>query len=206
MTSTLNSDGFIPTSQPYNVPPWNYSGIEEVDVNFFTSNPAIVDWVLVELRDKNTPATIISTRAGFLKSDGKIVGIDGISNLGFNITADEYYIVVRHRNHLSMMNSGPALTFSNSPSVTAFDFTSGNVYGGANAVVDLGLGKFGMIAGDANANGQIQNNDSEDFWSIQNGQSGYKSGDFNLNGQVQNNDKESYWKPNNGRGSQVPDI
>jgi len=206
MTSTLNADGLIPTSQPYNVPPWNYSGIEEVDVNFFTSNPAIVDWVLVELRDKNTPATIISTRAGFLKSDGKIVGIDGISNLDFNITADEYYIVVRHRNHLSMMNSGPALTFSNSPSVTAFDFTSGNVYGGANAVVDLGLGKFGMIAGDANANGQIQNNDSEDFWSIQNGQSGYKSGDFNLNGQVQNNDKESYWKPNNGRGSQVPDI
>ena len=206
MTSALNSSGFIPTSQPYNILPWNYTGIEEVSPVFFTNNPSIVDWILVELRDKNSPATTVSTRAGLLKNDGKIVDIDGVSNLSFNATPDEYYIVVKHRNHLGIMNSGSALAFSSSPSITAFDFTGGNVYGGSNAVADLGVGKFGMIAGDANVNGEVQNNDSEEFGSIQNGQSGYKSGDFNLNGQVQNNDNENYWKPNNGRGSQVPNI
>jgi hypothetical protein len=74
---------------------------------------------------------------------------------------------------------------------------------GSNAMKDLGS-VFGLVSGDANGNGQIQNNDSETFWAVQNGQSGYKEGDFNLNGQVQNNDRETYWSSNNGRGTQVP--
>jgi hypothetical protein len=69
---------------------------------------------------------------------------------------------------------------------------------------ELGGGYYGMYAGDANGNGQVQNNDNLDYWRMQNGQSGYKSGDFNLNGQVQNNDYQDYFEPNNGTGSQVP--
>jgi len=71
-------------------------------------------------------------------------------------------------------------------------------------MIDLGGGVFGMIAADANGNGQVQNNDSEEYWKLQNGLSGYKEADFNLNGQVQNNDNESFWVPNNGKGTQVP--
>ena len=70
---------------------------------------------------------------------------------------------------------------------------------------DLGGGYYGLYAGDANGNGQIQNNDSETYWAVQNGQSGYKEGDYNLNAQVQNNDRETYWAPNNGIGTQVPE-
>jgi len=50
----------------------------------------------------------------------------------------------------------------------------------------------------------VQNNDSEEYWKLQNGLSGYKEADFNLNGQVQNNDNETFWVPNNGKGTQVP--
>jgi len=47
MNSTLNANGHIPLSQPYNVAPWNYSGTESL-----ASIPAdIVDWVLLEFRE-----------------------------------------------------------------------------------------------------------------------------------------------------------
>jgi hypothetical protein len=61
-----------------------------------------------------------------------------------------------------------------------------------------------MYAGDASANGQIQNDDKNNYWKTQAGQAGYKSADFNLNGQVQNDDKNNYWKSNVGKGTQVP--
>ena len=94
------------------------------------------------------------------------------------------------------------------PNVSAYNFTtgSGQYYGGSTGAKDLGSGVWGMIAGDGNGNGQVQNNDSEDIWKPDNGLSGYRNSDFNMNGQVQNNDNEDYWKPNNGRGSQVPTV
>jgi hypothetical protein len=95
----------------------------------------------------------------------------------------------------------------NTTAVTSYDFTTGDgsqFYGGASAAKQMSDGKWAMIAGDADGNGQIQNSDSEDIWKPANGTSGYSNADFNLNGQVQNNDREDYWKVNNGRGSQVP--
>ena len=204
MTTTLNTGAYLPLLQPYSSSPWNYTGAEEVSTDFYINNPGVVDWILVELRDKNDPSILVRSRAGLLTSNGKIVDIDGLSNLGFTTGANDYFLVIKHRNHLAVMNGGSALAFSGSPSITTFDFTGGNVFGEASAMFNLGGGKFGMFAGDANANGQVQNNDSEIYWKVQNGQSGYKSCDFNLNGQVQNNDNESFWKLNNGKGTQVP--
>jgi hypothetical protein len=71
-------------------------------------------------------------------------------------------------------------------------------------MANLGGGKYGMWAGDADGNGQIQNSDKNSYWQVQVGLSGYQSADFNLNGQVQNNDKNSYWSVNVGLGTQVP--
>ncbi len=89
---------------------------------------------------------------------------------------------------------------------TTYDFTTGSsqYYGGTAGAKELQSGVWGMIAGDGNGNGQVQNNDAEDVWAPANGTAGYLDADFNMNGQVQNNDKEDYWKPNNGKGTQVP--
>ena len=36
-------------------------------------------------------------------------------------------------------------------------------------MIDLGDGSFGMIAGDGNGNGQVQNDDNENYWKLNNG-------------------------------------
>ena len=61
-----------------------------------------------------------------------------------------------------------------------------------------------MIAGDVNANGQVQNTDFVLIWKPEVGTAGYRTADFNLNGQVQNSDLIDCWKVNVGKGAQVP--
>ena len=204
MNTYLNSAGYLPTLQPFNSSPLTYSGVEKVRSSFFSTHTNIVDWVFVELRTGTSASTIVAQRAGLLKSNGTIVGLDGVSPLRFGLPAGDYYIVIRHRNHIAIMSS-TAVTMSSNPTINSYDFTTAQTFAyGTNAMADLGDGNFGMIAGDGNGNGQIQNNDSEDFWKPKNGILGYENADYNMNGQVQNNDNEDFWKPNNGRGSQVP--
>ncbi|OQY75378.1 MAG: hypothetical protein B6D44_01705 [Ignavibacteriales bacterium UTCHB2] len=202
MTTSLNSSGTLPFHHPYNdtLGIWNYTGSERI----YNLPADIVDWVLVELRTDTASTTTVGRRAALLKSNGSIVDLDGVSQVKFKgVVPGNYYIVVRHRNHLPIMSSTPvSLGFTNS---ALYDFSTAQTKAfGTEPLVDLGGGFFGMIAGDANVNGQIQNNDIQDYWILQNGQSGYKESDFNLNGQVQNNDQENYWVPNNGKGTQVP--
>ena len=87
MTTFLNTTGNIPTSQPYNIAPWNYNGSEAANP---IPNVNVVDWVLIELRETTgdaataTPDKMIEQQAAFLLNDGSIVGMDGSSILSFN--------------------------------------------------------------------------------------------------------------------------
>jgi len=104
MSSAIYS--YIPLAQPFSTSPWNYSGSEEVSE--IPEN--VVDWVLVELRnDMNVQSETI--RAVFLLSSGKIVDTDGYSSLSFTASPNDYYIVVKHRNHLPIM-SNSAITIN----------------------------------------------------------------------------------------------
>ena len=198
MATTLNDSGFIPLSQPYSGSPWNYSGTESV-----SSIPAgVVDWVLVQLRTGTDSSTTVSSRAGFILSNGTIVDTDGSSQVEFSgIAPGDYYLVVDHRNHLSVMSANPVTL---STSSTRYDFTTGTSQFYGSQAKEVATGVYGMYAGDANANGQVQNSDKNDYWKTQVGTAGYKSADFNMNGQVQNSDKNDLWKNNVGLGSQVP--
>jgi hypothetical protein len=151
MSTALRTAGYIPTSQPYNTAPWNYTGSENV-----TSIPAdVVDWVLVELRTGTAASTKVATRAAFVKNDGSVVDLNGTSTLGFSgRAAGHYYIVIRQRNHLAVMSAG-AVALSASSSLYDFTTGSGQYYGGVNAAKDLGSGVWGMIAGDVDGNGGI---------------------------------------------------
>ncbi|MFZ1289877.1 MAG: hypothetical protein WAR79_07295, partial [Melioribacteraceae bacterium] len=84
------------------------NGIESVDQSFFTTNPTIVDWVLIELRDGATAsvATTVDRKAAFVKSDGTIIDINGSEELEFqNTLPGNYFVVIYHRNHLPVMSS-----------------------------------------------------------------------------------------------------
>ena len=199
MITVLDTTGLIPLTSPYSQDPRTVDSIPS----------DIVDWVLVELRSSLIGGDTIGYKSAFLKNDGTIVCDDGISNnLIVDVPPGSYYIVIRHRNHLAVMSSDTLLLNDNSSVAVLYDFTTGSnqFYGDSSGSKRLETGVWGMMAGDANGNGQVQNNDSENYWKPNNGTAGYKNSDFNLNGQVQNNDNENYWKPNNGRGSQVPNL
>ncbi len=199
MNTDLNSAGYLPLSQPYNTDPWYYPGTETV-----TSMPVdIVDWVLVELRTGTDSSSKVATRAALLRNDGQILDLDGYYLRFDNLLPGDYYVVIRHRNHLDVMSANPVTIWSN-PTLYDFSTSSSQYYGGSNGAKELETGVWGMVAGDADANGQVQTADKNDYWWIQTGTAGYKSGDFNMNGQVQTSDKNDYWWPNSGIGSQVP--
>ena len=208
MVPILNANGFLPLSQPYNQPPWNYFGAESVAA---IPNANIVDWILVELRDTTdaslaTSQTVIAQQAGFLLNDGSVVATDGSSILQFsNVTIQHsLFAVVWHRNHPGIMSAVPLVE---NGGIYSYDFTTGagQVHGSNLAHKEIAPGIWGMAAGDGNADGQINNGDKNDVWVVQAGASGYMAGDFNMDSQVNNGDKNDRWVPNTGMGGQVPD-
>ncbi len=67
----------------------------------------IVDWVLVELKVTENSNPIIS-RSVLLHKDGRIVNDDGTSDeIEFEVDVGNYYIIIKHRNHLSVMSTAP---------------------------------------------------------------------------------------------------
>ncbi|MCF8368010.1 MAG: lamin tail domain-containing protein [Bacteroidales bacterium] len=208
LTGQLEPVEGFPLSQPYNVEPWNYPGLENVTQ---IPNQDIVDWVLIELRDASnssiaTQSTTIAQQAGFILNDGRVKGLDGVSNLRFFVNySDSLYAVVRHRNHLGIMSAyGLKQIFGG---IYSYDFTNDNnqAYGGSLAVKEIATDIWGMISGDANANGIIDNLDKNINWVDEAGVSGYFQSDLNLDSQVDNTDKNDYWRPNEGQAVQVPD-
>jgi hypothetical protein len=205
MTNTLQTSSLIPLSKPYNQAPWNYSGTESVAGLPSAGN---TDWVLVELRDAATASgatasTVIARQAAFQMSNGNIRSLDGTSNQQFdNLTIQHsLFAVIYHRNHLAIMS---ALPLSESGGIYSWDFRTGAGQAYNNGQKNIASGVWGMFAGDANADGLIEEADKIK-WEGQAGTSGYLSGDIDMNGQVDNKDKNDFWLPNFGEGTQVPD-
>jgi len=199
MKTVLLKENYIPLEQPFDQAPWNYAGKESVNM----VPDSVVDWLLIELRAEVDSSSIVSRRAVFLKNNGQIIDTSGVDQVRFvGVDPGDYYIVIYHRNHLAIMsNEKVDLDTDN---VKSYDFSTGQdkAYG-IDALVELNDGIFGMYGGDANANGQIQNDDKNDYWKSNVGTAGYKTSDFNLNGEVQNDDKNDIWKNNVGLGSHV---
>jgi hypothetical protein len=192
MNTNLGDNGDIPFTSPYSEDPHTVSSL-----------PAdVTDWVLVELRQTYDGAAVQS-KSVFLKNNGHLLSDDGTTEqISMDVSTGDYYIVIRHRNHLAVMTANPVSL--NSSSSTLYDFSTGNgQYYGSNAK-QLESGVFGMYTGDANGNEQVQNDDKNVEWAAQVGAAGYRSADFNLNGQVQNDDKNVFWSANVGAGTQVP--
>ena len=204
MDTLLNSQELLPLTQPYNVEPWNYTGAE-----YATAIPSeVVGWILLDLRSGVDATSIVGKRAAFLKSDGSIVDLDGSNAVSFTGVQDgNYYLGIHQRNHLSILSSS-LLSVSNGNITTDYNFTSGqNKAYGTNPMKDLGGGKYGMIAGDANGDGTINATDLNNYWIEQNGTTfNYETStaDFNLDGTVNATDLNDFWIPNNGISTQVP--
>jgi len=72
--------------------------------------------------------------------------------------------------------------------------------GGQDALNELEPNVWGMISGDADANGEVDNPDKDNFWLIDNGSGGYLNSDFNMDSIVDDSDIQFHWGPNAGKG------
>ncbi|GAB3742617.1 beta strand repeat-containing protein [Spirosoma lituiforme] len=130
MRDNLRSGGYLPLNDPYRTTPYtsvftqvNNAELQTIPASMTTTtgDKAIVDWVFVELRNKTNPALVSYSRSALVLRDGSVLDSDGQSGLKLTgISADDYYVSVRHRNHLGVMTA-QAITV---PSSTTVDFNT----------------------------------------------------------------------------------
>ncbi|WP_422105424.1 BspA family leucine-rich repeat surface protein [Winogradskyella sp.] len=199
MRDDLRVNGLFPLNTPYS------DGLTiDASVLTATGSDAIVDWVWVRLIPSGSavlPGLIVgSTRSALLQRDGDVVDIDGISPLAFSISEGNYFVVVEHRNHLDIRSANAVSLTS---TVTEVDLSSepSMVEGGANSVLLLSNGNYGMYTGDFDGNAQIQNTDANAVIQLIGG-AGYEDADMDINTQIQNTDVNVLISPNIGRGEQ----
>lgn len=172
-----------PLTSPY--------GSDPRTISIIPSN--IVDWVLVELR--NTNGSVVEAKSAFLNTQGQLVGLDGSAGMTAEVSSGYYSVVLKQRNHVAIMAAQP-VAFTNY--AVSYDFTTevSQYAGGSNGAVQLEPGVWGMIAGDADADGLIQMVDGT-ICTNQLGQTGYNRADFNLDGVVDAADL-ALWQSNMG--------
>ncbi len=200
MTTTLS--GLVQLSQPYNVSPWSYAGTESVTA----IPPDVVDWVLVDLRDATDPAAAVPStskaiRAYFLKKDGSIVDMDGVSVPGINFSPESnLFAVIRHRNHIAIMNSG-GIPLTGSDYSYNFSTALTQAYNGGAGYKEITAGVFGMVAGDADADGSIYPSDYNQ-WAAKYNSTGYLNSDFDMDSNVYPSDYNK-WASNYNKGNPI---
>ncbi|MBL0044734.1 MAG: PKD domain-containing protein [Flavobacteriales bacterium] len=126
MRDNLRTAGILPAGEPYSAAGFTQASdgggeIMQAGVTSITGDNAIVDWVQVELRNSATPATIVATRPALVQSDGDVVAVDGISPISLLASTGNYYVAVKHRNHLGCMT---ASAVSLNTTTTVIDFTN----------------------------------------------------------------------------------
>ncbi|MEM7366968.1 MAG: dockerin type I domain-containing protein [Bacteroidota bacterium] len=126
MNDALRSGNVIPTSEPYTALGFTHvgGGGETIssDVLNVTGNDAIMDWLFLELRSKTDSSIVQQTKSVLLQRDGDVVDLDGRSPVSFaGLDQDEYYLMLKHRNHLGVRSSG---TMTIARIETSHDFSS----------------------------------------------------------------------------------
>lgn len=210
MNDMLRSTGLIPLIEPYtgmtNFTHTGGGGGETVPSSAFelTGTPGndLVDWVFVQLHD-GTTGGVIATKSAIVQRDGDIVTIDPTGEVhnyvGFGgYSNGNYYISVRHRNHLGARTAN-TVALSNS-TVISFNLTNSlsqvyNVGITNDPMATLSVGVFGLWGGNGNNDLKTSrtgatslSNDYLALLSYLNGNTSvlniYRKEDFNMDGKV----------------------
>ncbi len=157
MSDALRTSGLIPLQEPYSSLgyPHALGGGETTTATALNlaGNNANVDWVLVELRHATDPSVVVASLSCLLQRDGDLVMADGTSPLLLNALAGQYYVAVRHRNHLGVMTASP-LSLGSSPATIDFSNPVTPTFG-SNSTVNVN-GTMVLWSGDATFNSQVK--------------------------------------------------
>ena len=158
MNDNLRLGNLIPKISPYdpadmitdsNV--FNNGGISGVGA------PAdnIVDWVWIEIRSSADNTLVIDGTSALVQRDGDIVALDGTSDVILRGITGNYFITVKHRNHLGVMTQATR-SLSVAPSANVDFTTNSTAVFGTNSRVQLGSGDMALWAGNANGDTIVQ--------------------------------------------------
>jgi hypothetical protein len=159
MRDALRAAGLIPLTEPYSslgythVPPGGGETISPA-ILAITGPGAVVDWVFIEFRSTVDPHVILATRPALVCRNGTVVDVDGSSNLRMgSLPAGNYFVSVKHRNHLPVMTLDPVLL---GPLTPVLDLTSGEVPTfGEQAQTVIGATRC-LWPGDVNGDGVVK--------------------------------------------------
>jgi len=114
------------------------------------------------------------------------------------------YVVVWHRNHIGLLSRWHLVNNGNNLFSYNFYTDSSQIYGGTLGSKEVAPGLWGMAAGDANGDGDINPQDKL-LWEAEAGTLGYKPSDFNMDEQVNNLDKDNSFIDNMYMSSFIPE-
>nr|MCU0346225.1 hypothetical protein [Saprospiraceae bacterium] len=149
----------------------------------------VVDWIFVELRTGTSGATtVVASKSGLLKNDGTVINPDGTPFSFSGVAAGNYFVAIKHRNHVGFMTDGTVAL----PTASLLNLTDGSVtlYEPNHAALnEIAPGVFAMWTGDANVDTTIDGGDVTLARSL----SGsivdeYHQADVNLDGSVDGGD------------------
>lgn len=158
MNDALRAAVLIPMTEPYSAAGHVFAGegggeVVAADVLGTTGNDAIVDWVLVEIRDATDPTAVLTSRAVLIQRDGDVVDVDGTSQVRVGVPAGNYHVAIKHRDHLGVMTASPVAL---SQSMPLLDFTlPATATWGSDARKVQGPVAL-LWAGDARGNGDVK--------------------------------------------------
>ena len=159
MNDNLRIAGLVPLTEPYTAMGYAQAGggggeTTNAGTLAISGNGAVVDWVRIELRDATTPTTLIATRQALLLRDATVLSAStGDDFIELNAAPGNYYVVVRHRNHLGAMTAAP-VALTGTPTNIDFSLPSTATFG-TTAQRTIGT-KNAMWAGDVTGNHQIK--------------------------------------------------
>ncbi|MCB0782097.1 MAG: hypothetical protein KDC03_21635, partial [Flavobacteriales bacterium] len=196
MKDGLRQGGFIPLTEPYSAAGHVFvdGGGESTSAGVLSvsGSTAVVDWVIVELRDKTNAGQVVSSQAALLLRNGEVVATDGLSDLEFPVVQDDYHVAVLHRNHLPFMTQSPVALAGG---VIFLDVAAGQVapFGGwsrLRAINGMQCLYAGDVTGDAEISYLGSGNDRDPVLSAiggtvpTNAAAGYLDADVDLDGEV----------------------
>ena len=191
MTLHLNTGSFLPLTSPY------------ADAASVSSMPAdVVDWISLELRE-TVDGTTVQQKSMLLKEDGNIVGVEyaqdnTVDYLQFDSAAPgDYFVVLRHRNHVDIISAAAATFTGNSTSANLLDFTSASTSAyttGPSALTEVETGVWAMYTGDIDGDGSLVASDNTQWFNAFSAgvSDGYHNEDLNFDASVLSADN-SLW-------------
>ncbi|WP_203258289.1 hemagglutinin protein [Hyunsoonleella ulvae] len=141
MRDDLRIGGWLPVTSPYadaltcNASVFNTGGT----FGSGSKNNNIVDWVYIELRDGTDNTSVVVGRSALLQRDGDIVDTDGISDLEIETEEGDYFVVVKHRNHLSIISNIVIALLRDVTTIVDFTDANNPITYGTNAQSTYGM-------------------------------------------------------------------